>query len=142
MAEELLARFPSIRLTATDVDASMLDTARRPLASFGDRVEVHQADATRLPFPDGCFDAVVSFIVLHHTVQWEEALGEAVRVLRPGGHLAGYDLVESGPARILHRLDLSPHRSATMSGLRRRLRQLPVDDLRVLEPDPIELVDR
>ncbi len=102
VAEQLLARFPTIHLTATDVDPSMLDTARRRLASFGDRVEVQQADATQLPFPDGSFDAVVSFIMLHHTLQWEEALSEAVRVLRPGGHLTGYDLVESRPARVLH----------------------------------------
>jgi ubiquinone/menaquinone biosynthesis C-methylase UbiE len=131
VAEQLLARFPSIRLTATDVDSSMLDTARQRLASFGDRVEVQQADATQLPFPNGCFDAVVSFIMLHHTVQWEKALSEAVRVLRPGGHLAGYDLVESGSARVLHRFDLSPHRLATIHGVRERLGQLPVEDVRI-----------
>jgi len=131
VTEQLLARFPDIRLTATDVDPSMLDTARRRLAPFGDRVEVRQADATQLPFPDGSFDAAVSFIMLHHTVQWEEALSEAVRVLRPGGHLAGYDLVESGPARVLHRFDLSPHRLATIGGLPERLGQLPVEDVHV-----------
>lgn len=131
MAGELLARFPSIRLTATDVDPSMIDAARQRLAAFGDRVEVRQADATGLPFEDGRFNAVLSFIMLHHTLQWEEALAEAVRVLRPGGRLAGYDIVESGPARVLHRFDMSPHRLATTKALRERLEQLPVDALRV-----------
>lgn len=131
MAEELLARFPSIRLTATDVDAAMVEAASRRLTPFGDRVEVREADATRLPFPDGHFDAVVSFIMLHHTVQWEEALGEAARVLHPRGALAGYDVVLSRPARVLHRIDRSPHRLATISDLRAHLNRLPVDGVRV-----------
>lgn len=131
MAEELLARFPSIRLTATDVDPAMVDAASRRLMPFGDRVDVRQADATGLPFPDGHFDAVVSFIMLHHTVQWEHAVGEAARVLRPGGHLAGYDVVVSLPARVIHRIDLSPHRLATIAELRTHLGQLPLDHVRV-----------
>jgi ubiquinone/menaquinone biosynthesis C-methylase UbiE len=141
MAEELLARFPSIRLTATDVDPAMVEAARRRLAPLGDRVQVQQADATGLPFPDGRFDAVVSFIMLHHTVQWEQALGEAARVLRPTGHLAGYDVVLSRPARALHRIDLSPHRLATVPELTDQFRQLPLDDVRV-EPALIGLVAR
>lgn len=131
MAEELLATFQSVRLTATDVDPAMVDAARRRLSPFGDRVEVRQADATGLPFPDEYFDAVVSFIMLHHTVQWEQALAEATRVLRPGGHLAGYDVVLSRPARVLHRLDMSPHRLATPTELSDCLRRLPVADVRV-----------
>lgn len=131
MAEELLAKFPSIRLTATDVDPAMVEAAARRLAPLGDRVEVRQADATRLPFADGRFDAVVSFIMLHHTVQWEQALGEATRVLRPGGHLAGYDVVLSRPARALHRIDMSPHRLATTMELAECLGRLPFVNVRV-----------
>jgi ubiquinone/menaquinone biosynthesis C-methylase UbiE len=52
MAEELLGKFPSIRLTATDVDPAMVEAASRRLKAFGDRVKVQQADATQLPFPD------------------------------------------------------------------------------------------
>jgi SAM-dependent methyltransferase len=141
IGEELLVRFPSIRLTATDVDPAMLETARQRLRSFGDRVEVRQADATGLPFPDGRFDAVVSFIMLHHTIRWEQVLGEAVRVLRPGGVLVGYDLVKSGPARAFHRLDRSHHRLATGDELSARLAGLPLDDLRV-EPALRRLVVR
>jgi ubiquinone/menaquinone biosynthesis C-methylase UbiE len=109
----------------------MLDAARRRLAAFGDRVEFQEADATRLPFSDGRFDAVVSFIMLHHVIDWERALGEAARVLRPGGTLVGYDLVMSPPARVLHRFDRSAHRLATTAGLRTRLGELPFDDPRV-----------
>src|SRR5438045_5195328 len=50
MAAEMLRRYPTIRLTATDYDDAMLDGARRRLAAFGERVEVRRADATALPF--------------------------------------------------------------------------------------------
>jgi ubiquinone/menaquinone biosynthesis C-methylase UbiE len=131
MAAVLLDRYPDIRLSATDVDPAMLDAARRRLGRFGDRVTVREADATRLPFDDGSFDAVVSFIMLHHVIDWEAALAEVARVLRPGGRLAGYDLVLSGPARVLHRFDRSPHRLATVADLRERLRGLAVDRVEV-----------
>lgn len=47
------------------------------------RLEV--ADAERLPFDDACFDRVYSWGVLHHTPRTLRAIGEALRVLRPGG---------------------------------------------------------
>ena len=36
---------------------------------------------------------VLSWVMLHHTVEWERALAEAIRVLRPSGQLVGYDLL-------------------------------------------------
>ena len=141
VAAELLRRFPSIHLTATDIDPAMVEAARQHLAAFGERVDVRQADASALPFPAGSFDSVVSFIMLHHTLRWEEVIGEAGRVLRPGGHLVGYDLLTSGPARTFHRLDRSDFRLASADELTARLRQLPIDDIRV-EPAWRNLVVR
>jgi ubiquinone/menaquinone biosynthesis C-methylase UbiE len=131
MAAALLERYPSIRLTATDVDPAMRSAAADALARFGDRAEVTEADASNLPFADARFDAVVSFIMLHHVVDWEGALGEAARVLRPGGLLAGYDLVSSGPNKLLHRGDSSTHRLATAAALEHRLRELDFTDISV-----------
>ena len=130
MAEVLLQRFPSIRLRGTDVDPKMVESARSRLAPFGPRVTVEQADATSLPFESGEFDAVVSFLMLHHVIDWERALSEAARVLRPGGMLFGYDLVDTWAAETLHRLDGSPHRLATPDGLRSCLSELGLDDVR------------
>ena len=131
MAADLLARFPTVRLTATDLDARMLESASRQLSRYGDRATVELVDSTALPYPDARFDAVVSFIMLHHVIDWETAVGEAVRVLRPGGVLVGYDLVQSVPARLLHRLDGSPHRLAAPDEIFARLRSLDIDELRV-----------
>lgn len=47
-----------------------------------------RGDATRLPFPDGSFDAVITSEVLEHIQDDVTALAEMVRVLRPGGRLA------------------------------------------------------
>jgi ubiquinone/menaquinone biosynthesis C-methylase UbiE len=107
MAAEALRKYPDVRLTATDFDESMVEVARRRLSEFGSRAEVRQADATALPFPDGSFDVVLSFIMLHHVVQWERAFAETARMLRPGGRLIGYDLLGDGAGRILHRREQS-----------------------------------
>jgi SAM-dependent methyltransferase len=49
---------------------------------------VVQGDATALPFPDGCFDAVVTSEVLEHIPGDTGAIAELRRVLRRGGLLA------------------------------------------------------
>lgn len=128
MAAELLRTFPGVRLTATDYDDTMVSAARERLAGFGNRATTQQADATKLPFPDGSFDCVLSFIMLHHVLDWEGALREATRVLRPGGRVIGYDLLSSLPLRLFHQLEGSGHRTRMMrlNELRHELREIPV----------------
>ncbi|MFF5081259.1 class I SAM-dependent methyltransferase [Actinoplanes sp. NPDC000266] len=64
-------------------------------AGVTDRVELETGDITSLPFPDACFDVVVSNVVLHNIKapgDRKRAIDEAVRVLRPGGRLLLADL--------------------------------------------------
>ena len=51
-------------------------------------VGVLRGDATALPFPDGCFDAVITSEVLEHIPDDTGAIAELRRVLRRGGVLA------------------------------------------------------
>lgn len=45
------------------------------------------ADGSHAPFPDGVFDAVICYSVLHHFYDYRDVLGEAARVLKRGGYL-------------------------------------------------------
>jgi len=114
MAEQLLESFPSTSVTATDLDDEMVASIAARLAPFGGRAIARQADATALPFADCTFDAVLGWIMLHHTVEWERALDEALRVTRPGGHVVGYDLLSTPPLRLLHRRQGHGHRLRLM----------------------------
>lgn len=109
MAAGVARTFPDIRLTVTDVDTAMVDVARSRLSSYGN-VTVEAADVTALPFADASFDAVTSYLMLHHVINWVEALAETARVLRPGGAIIGYDLTGTRIARWVHKADGSPHR--------------------------------
>jgi ubiquinone/menaquinone biosynthesis C-methylase UbiE len=105
MAAVVLDRWPAASMTVTDFDPEMVGPASARLSGFGDRAVVRQADATALPFADRSFDLVLSWVMLHHTIDWERALAEMVRVLRPGGAVVGYDLLSTPPLRALHRAD-------------------------------------
>lgn len=111
MAEQLLDRTPAVRLAVLDVDPAMQQAASSRLRRFGNRViAASVGDATQLPYEDESFDFVVSWLMLHHTLQWEAVLAETHRVLRPGGRLIGYDLLDTAPARFIHKIDGSEHR--------------------------------
>ena len=126
MAAELLVTHPEVRMTVTDFDAEMVAAAEKRLACFTGRTSTRQADATALPFDDDSFDFALSWIMLHHTVEWEAALAEAVRVTRPGGHVVGYDLLSTAPLRALHQAERARFRMMRFGELRETVRDLPV----------------
>jgi SAM-dependent methyltransferase len=72
-------------LLAGDLSWGMLrDVAAKPLPAG---VALLNADATRLPLPDGCCDVVVANHMLYHVAHIEGAVAQIHRVLRPGGYL-------------------------------------------------------
>ena len=73
----------SVSIVATDLNQPMLDLA----AAIGTKrpVEWRQADAMRLPFPDGMFDAVVCQFGVMFLPEKSKAFSEARRVLRSKG---------------------------------------------------------
>jgi ubiquinone/menaquinone biosynthesis C-methylase UbiE len=79
----LLRRIASFAKSARGVDLSpgMLARARAR------GLDVTEASATSLPFPDASFDVACSFKVLAHVREIRLALAEMARVVRPGGHV-------------------------------------------------------
>jgi SAM-dependent methyltransferase len=65
-----------------------------------------EGDAECVPFPDGCFDAVVMNFGMHHLGRPARAAAEAARVLRPGGRLA-FTVWAAPSESIGHRIILS-----------------------------------
>jgi SAM-dependent methyltransferase len=72
-------------VTGIDKSAGMVEQARRRL---GDDADLQVAElGSPLPLPDGTFDDVTASLVLHYLKDWEPALAELRRVLKPGGRL-------------------------------------------------------
>jgi len=74
----------NVRLVATDLNEAMLAYAKHKFQS-NESVELKQADAMELPFPDASFDAVVCQFGLMFFPDKELAVREVHRVLKPGG---------------------------------------------------------
>jgi ubiquinone/menaquinone biosynthesis C-methylase UbiE len=75
------------RVVGLDASARMLDQARIKLAPFGDRAMLVRQSAQDLPFAAATFAAVTCLETLEFLPDDAAALGEMVRVLRPGGVL-------------------------------------------------------
>lgn len=75
---------PSIRLVASDISKAMLDYARNKLRDTKG-IEWREADASRLPFGDAEFGAVVCAFGVMFVPDKKAAFRHARRVLREGG---------------------------------------------------------
>ena len=80
--ELIRERFGAARALGLDLDPKMIARARRRL---GAGALLALADATRIPAADGSFDSVFDFGAIHLVPEWQTALDEVRRVLRPGG---------------------------------------------------------
>ena len=78
-------RYPGFdRVILLDYSRTQLEQAQQRLGST-DRYVFVAADAYRLPFVDGLFDAATMIRVLHHMAEAPKALGQVADVLKPNG---------------------------------------------------------
>jgi ubiquinone/menaquinone biosynthesis C-methylase UbiE len=95
-------------VVGVDLTPEMLAQARRQAAERQlPNVEWVEADAQALPFGAGSFDLYTARAAPHHFPDLAAALGEAWRVLRPGGHAVLIDCSPPAPARdLLHEVEV------------------------------------
>jgi ArsR family transcriptional regulator len=80
------------RVIAVDRSGDMLQAARRRLKDFAN-VDIRRGELEALPLESGTLNAATLLLVLHHVPDPGAALGEAARVLAPGGRLLICDML-------------------------------------------------
>jgi ubiquinone/menaquinone biosynthesis C-methylase UbiE len=84
LIQHLLKIAPEAEIFGLDPSAEMLEIAKQKLP---DSVQLTAGSATNLPFPNDCFDVLVSTSALHYFRNPDRAIQEMQRVLKPSGRL-------------------------------------------------------
>ncbi len=90
LALEIQKKCPDARVLGSDFCPEMLAHATESGVH-----ETQLADAMNLPFEDASFDVVTVAFGLRNMENWEGALREMARVIRPGGHLLVLDFSQA-----------------------------------------------
>ncbi len=108
------------------------------------KIALVEADALSLPFPDGRFDLVVSAFGFRNLANYDKALREIVRVLRPGGEVGILDFGEPkgslGHAYRVYFRRILPVIGTMISGVKGPYSYLPASVERF--PDPAQMLER
>ena len=95
----MLAGRTAADVTGIDLTEQMLRTGRERVARRGllDRVTLLGGRAEQLPFPGATFDALTFTYLLRYVADPAATLRELVRVVRPGGVVAGLEFFVPSP---------------------------------------------
>lgn len=89
-----LARGGAGRVVAYDISTQMLEVVAAEARARGHaQIETAVGAAERLVLGDATFDMVVTRLSAHHWLDMRRAVGEATRVLKPGGMLVVIDVL-------------------------------------------------
>lgn len=90
VAIELARAAPERTIVGVDQSPEMLAAGRERVAhaGLGERIELREGRAEKLPFPDAEFDALTFTYLLRYVDDVPATLRELTRVVRPGGTLA------------------------------------------------------
>jgi len=101
----LQEKHPQVFILGVDVDAKILEIAKKKIADKKMDIPLLQYDGTKLPLPNKHFDKVVTSLVFHHLdkIQKENALKEIHRILKPDGqlHIADWGKANNSLMRLM-----------------------------------------
>lgn len=103
---------PGGKAYGLDMTDEMLALARKNQEEAGvENVEFLKGEIEDIPLPDDHADVVISNCVINLSTEKERVLGEAHRVLKPGGRFAVSDIVFLGdksllPAELVHEVEM------------------------------------
>ena len=93
------------QVSCLDLTLAMLEVGRRKAAEQGlDNMDFIIGDAQELPYPEGCFDIVMTRLAFHHFPDIHRPFAEMARVLRPHGKLVLLDM-EAAPEELRNARD-------------------------------------
>jgi demethylmenaquinone methyltransferase / 2-methoxy-6-polyprenyl-1,4-benzoquinol methylase len=133
---------PSPKILGADFSHAMLQRASRKAANTP--LSWVEADALRLPFPDGYFDLVTSAFGFRNLTNYDAGLQEIMRVLRPGGEFGILDFGEPrgvvGKGYRIYFKRVLPAIGTMISGVKGPYAYLPASVSRF--PPPQEMLQR
>lgn len=75
------------RVHGLDVNAPLIEVAKRRASEEGLDITFDVGSATRLPYADSSMDVALLPELLEHVANWQDCLNEAARIVKPGGLL-------------------------------------------------------
>ena len=145
LAREALRQQPKGRVLAADFTLEMMRVGRGHTSHSSvpaERLYWSAADATRLPFRDGFFEAVVSGFLLRNVNNVPLCLAEQRRVLKPGGRLVALDTTPPPhtllrPLILVHLRTVIPTLGRLIAGQAEAYHYLPASTEGFLEPEQL-----
>ncbi|MBI1740380.1 MAG: bifunctional demethylmenaquinone methyltransferase/2-methoxy-6-polyprenyl-1,4-benzoquinol methylase UbiE [Acidobacteria bacterium] len=132
----------SPQIVGADFSHAMLQ--RAAVKGRGSTLRWIEADALRLPFPDGHFDLVTAAFGFRNLADYDAGLREMVRVLRPGGQCGILDFGEPrgliGKFYRVYFKKVLPAVGTVISGVQGPYKYLPASVERF--PSPEEMLER